>query len=156
MARALAVPLMIQTTAPTSLQPFDMSLDTIDRLILAAEQGDVNNVVHLLDGGVSVDAADPEGHTALMAASRQDRAVTIEKLISRGASIDLSETHNRTALMFASANGSIAALKILLRAGAEVNRQVFSQVESFRGWTALITGFISPASTLRIPWMCKV
>jgi ankyrin repeat protein len=90
--------------------------ESVDELLFAASQGDLNNVLHLLGSGVPVDTADQEGYTALMAASRFNKSQIVSEVIARGASVDKAEKCNRTALMFAASSGSLAVIDILIGA----------------------------------------
>jgi hypothetical protein len=85
----------------------------------AAEAGDVGRVLSLLDSGVSVDARDTRGVTALMAAVSKRRLEVARALLERGADADASSPSGWTALMQAASAGDAEAVRVLLDAGAD-------------------------------------
>ena len=90
-------------------------------LVDAARQGAVETVNALLEAGVGVgvDAAEPDGTTALhWAAQRDDRRVA-RRLIAAGARVDAANRYGVTPLALAAANGSAPLVAALLDAGAD-------------------------------------
>jgi ankyrin repeat protein len=97
--------------------------DTIlnSRLFEAALNGQLSQLMHLLDGGFDVNTRDNYGRTALMYSSYNGHTEIIRELIVKGASIDLQDTNGRTALMMASSGPWLAAVKLLLDNQADPN-----------------------------------
>ncbi len=86
-----------------------------------AEEGNIEAVKLFLDGGFDVDARNPTGKTALMAASRLGHPELVEFLLERGADTGAADMFDNTALMMASWHGRKEALDILIEAGADLN-----------------------------------
>ena len=70
--------------------------------------------------GVSVDATDSEGNTALHLAAANDRPSAIGTLVKGGASVDAANQVGWTPLMQAARHGHSAAVAALLQARADV------------------------------------
>src|SRR5262249_14496715 len=96
-----------------------------------AEVGNLTVVQALLAGGVSPDARDLSGMTALMVAVVHDHGAIAELLLARGADVNARDDGGVTALMLAANNGRAALLQRLLYRGANVD------AKSQAGWTAL-------------------
>ncbi|MBG0859169.1 MAG: ankyrin repeat domain-containing protein [Bacteroidales bacterium] len=80
----------------------------------AALNGQINQVIKLLNGGFDVDIRDEDGRTALMYAAFNGHTEILKKLIERGAQVNLRDNYGRTALMMASSGPNPAAVKLLL------------------------------------------
>ena len=87
------------------------------QLIHAAAQGDAARVEALLAAGVSVEARDASGRTALLAATQSDRPETARVLIAAGADVNGKDRINDSPLLYAGAEGRNAILKLLLASG---------------------------------------
>lgn len=98
----------------------------------AAEAGQLAQIEALLDKGVSVDARDLNGDTALVAAARSGQAKAIKLLLDRGASINARGDLDCTALTAAASKGHLASVKLLARRGADLN------LKEYDGKTALL------------------
>jgi len=98
----------------------------------AADAGDIQKVLQLLNAGVSVNASfqrdesELSGKTALMIASSRGYSEMVEKLLSRGADVNRKHYSGETALMFAADSGDVNTIKTLLGAGADPNAKVLS------------------------------
>ena len=90
-------------------------------LIDAAKKSDREGLRTLLKQGVSVNAAEPDGTTALHWASYRDDLESADLLIKAGAKVDAVTDLGVTPLWNASQNGSEAMVKRLLDAGANAN-----------------------------------
>ena len=77
--------------------------------------------VFLLRADVDVNAAEPDGSTALLWASYKDDLPGADKLIRAGAKVNATNDLGATPLWAASQNGSAAMVKRLLEAGADPN-----------------------------------
>ncbi len=91
------------------------------RLVDAARQQDAGRVGVLLAEGIDVNAAQPDGATALHWAAHWDDLQTAERLIVGGADVNATNDYGITPLWLASVNGSRAMLETLLAAGANPN-----------------------------------
>jgi uncharacterized protein len=87
----------------------------------AAEKRDQAGVRALLRTGSGVNAAQPDGTTALHWAAYHDDTETASLLIKAGADINAVNRYGMSALAQACKNGNAAMVKILLDAGADVN-----------------------------------
>ena len=94
---------------------------TEEQMRQAALDGETARVMSLLEAGVNVDAADQEGHTALMFASFNGHSEIVLALIGEDAQVDRRDLLGRTALLYASTGPFPETVKILLEKGAEPN-----------------------------------
>lgn len=88
-------------------------------LIYAATGGHDKLVAWLLGEGAKINAASPNGTTALMMAVREGRFSTAELLIARGADVNLRNQDGASALAWAERNDDKALVERLKRAGAK-------------------------------------
>jgi ankyrin repeat protein len=91
------------------------------RLADAVKSGDTFAVASLLNQHVDVNAAEPDGTTALHWAARQDDVKLAEQLLAAGAKVDAANRYGVTPLYLACENGSAAMIERLLKAGADAN-----------------------------------
>ena len=90
-------------------------------LLDAARAADATGVITLLEQGVSADARQADGATALHWAAHWDDAAMAEALVVAGADVDAANDFGATPLWLACRNGSEAMVAILLAAGADAN-----------------------------------
>jgi len=90
-------------------------------LISAAQDGDSNSVVELLESGVDVNV-EFRGRTPLRAAAAIGHEAVVERLLEGGARIDLADEFGRTALHEAASAGCWNAARVLLEAGGRADR----------------------------------
>ena len=90
-------------------------------LITAARNADRESVRRLVQEKVDVNAAEPDGTTALHWASYRDDLESAELLIKAGANVNATNDLGATPLWTASLNGSAAMVRRLLQAGANPN-----------------------------------
>ena len=102
-------------------------------LIEAVQKQDKEAVRLLLNQHVDVNAAEPDGTTALHWAANRDDLDTANLLIRAGARVGAANDFGVTPLFLACTNGSAGMIKILLNAGADSN------VALPAGETALMT-----------------
>jgi len=103
------------------------------RLVQAVEHHDARTVEALLKQRVDVNAAQPDGATALHWAAHWDDVATAERLIRAGAKVNAANDLGVTPLALACENGSLPMVVALLSAGANANAKLLS------GETALMT-----------------
>lgn len=94
---------------------------TEEEMRQAALDGETARVISLLKAGVNVDAADQEGHTALMFASFNGHSEIVLALIGEKALVDRRDLLGRTALLYAATGPFPETVKILLEKGAQPN-----------------------------------
>ena len=114
-------------SAPVQAQPPDL------RLLNAVRDADHPAVRALLQRPVDVDAAQPDGATALHWAAYLDDLETAHLLIEAGAAVDAANQLGATPLYLACENGNAALVRKLLAAGASPHAALPS------GETALMT-----------------
>jgi uncharacterized protein len=103
------------------------------RLVQAVERRDARAVETLLKQRIDVNAAQPDGATALHWAAHWDDVATAERLMRAGAKADAANDLGVTPLALACENGSLPMVETLLRGGASPNAKLLS------GETALMT-----------------
>jgi uncharacterized protein len=106
-------------------------------LIEAVKKSDANAVRSLLARHVDVNAAAPDGSTALDWAARLDSLQIADLLIAAGADVKAATRYNITPLSLACTNGDAALIEHLLKAGADPNGV------SEEGQTALMTAALT-------------
>jgi ankyrin repeat protein/uncharacterized protein YecT (DUF1311 family) len=84
-----------------------------------AVRGPAEIVTTLLDHGADINAPDPLGETALMAAVRARRQDRVEMLLDRGANVNVHNRMGRTALHLAVEAEDANVVKLLLARGAD-------------------------------------
>ena len=94
------------------------------RLVEAVKAGDKAAVATLLKQKADVNAAEPDGTTALHWAVRQDDPELTDRLLRAGADVKAANRYGITALYLASLNGNAAIIERLLKAGADANAAV--------------------------------
>jgi uncharacterized protein len=103
------------------------------RLVDAARQGNAPAVRALLQQRVDLNAAGPDGTTALHWAVHRDSLDVVSLMIAAGASVETPNRYGVTPLALACLNGNAGIVQALLKAGASPNTL------SADGETALMT-----------------
>ena len=93
------------------------------RLIAAVRAQDAAAARALIGSGADVDAARPDGATALHWAAYHDAVELVDLLIGAGAAVDAANDYGVTPLGLACGNGAAATVNRLLAAGADPNRR---------------------------------
>ena len=91
------------------------------RLLDAARAADSTRVIALLEQGVSANARQADGATALHWAAHRDDAAIADALVRAGAAVDAANEFGVTPLWLGCVNGSETMVEILLAAGADAN-----------------------------------
>ena len=96
------------------------------RLLDAVRNGDPKAVRELLKNHADVNAAQPDGSTALVLAADRNDLEVADLLIRAGASVNAANEYGATALYVACASGNIAMIQLLLEAKANPNASLVS------------------------------
>lgn len=89
--------------------------------VLAASNGELDEVAQALTDGVNVDAIDVDGSTALMAAAFQGRTHIVRLLLDRGANINsVQDKFQWTPLIAAAYGGHHQVVQLLLEKNADL------------------------------------
>ena len=110
--------------------PQNQTLDCA--LFLAVDLDDSGAVRRLASAGAPINARDPAGATALIAAACSGAENALEALLACGAHIDLVDHAGETALIKAARHSHLSCLRLLLDASPSLDVQGFAH-----GWTAL-------------------
>jgi uncharacterized protein len=89
-------------------------------LVDAVKSGDRAAALAFLQQKVNVNAAEPDGTTALHWAVQKNDVDLVERLIKAGANVNAKNDYGSTPMSEAAVNGSVAVLDRLLKAGADV------------------------------------
>lgn len=92
-----------------------------DRLLAAADSGNLDKVKSLLEMGLPVDVRDQHGWTPLMLAALQGHDKTVALLLEQGADIEAQDINGTTALMAAASSGWLNVTRRLIKAGADMD-----------------------------------
>ena len=87
----------------------------------AARAGDINLLRARLQQGVSPDARDPSGLTALMEAAHAGKLEAMRVLVEAGANVNAATLSGETPLITAAAHNQASAVKLLMQSGADLN-----------------------------------
>lgn len=95
----------------------------IEKLIVAACQGDKLLIESLLSQDILINDCDFRGQTPLHQAALMGHHEVVEWFLQKGADIDLSDIYGNTSLHLAAYMGMETVIILLLRMGAEINVQ---------------------------------
>ena len=96
-------------------------------LIEAVKQGDVATVRSLLSGQSDVDAAEPDGTTALHWAAHLGDALSADLLLDAGANLNATTRNGATPYSLASYKGHAGVIERFLEAGADPNAEIYGE-----------------------------
>jgi uncharacterized protein len=99
------------------------SAQSANSLVEAVKRGDREAVRELLRGKPDVNAAQPDGTTALHWAVRGNDIEMVRTLLSAGAKATVTNRYGIAPVTLAATNGSVEALDALLKAGASANSE---------------------------------
>ncbi len=112
----------------------------------AAEHGDRDMSVMLLDQGANVDQTAPGGASSLMLASERGFVPLVALLLARRAAVNYSRPDGYTALFGATRMGHVAVVRALLDSGSTVDQ--FHKDGTTPFWVACQQGHLSIAQVL--------
>jgi ankyrin repeat protein len=103
-------------------RPFTMNSYGETPLTMLAEEGEVSDVILLLNNGFDINERDRNGWTALFAAASHGRISTVKELVKRGADINLKNNEGVNAVVAAAIwlDGTLEVVKFLLENGADI------------------------------------
>lgn len=107
--------------------------DTEPALVIAAENGDMNQLDILLASSNKPDIRDSCRWTPLMKAALNGHLQIVEKLLQHGANPNLADKGGYTPLHLAASNNHAAIVEHLIKQGALVDAR-----EHTNGWTPLL------------------
>jgi uncharacterized protein len=129
--RLVGLPVIVAVIAATFLCRVSSAADL--RLVEAARKQDRVAIASLLKQGADVNAAQPDGGTALHWAAQWNDLATAEQLIAAAAQVNAANAYGVRPLALACLNGNFEMAALLLKAGADPNAAQNS------GETALMT-----------------
>lgn len=94
-----------------------------ETIFMAAERGNLAQVKNLLDAGISVDAQDKDGNTALYAAAYNGHTDIVKELLAQYADPNIANDAGETPLFAAIENNLTDIVDLLIKAGANTNTQ---------------------------------
>ncbi len=95
--------------------------DSMEKLMTAAQKGDVQAVEAQLEEGTPVDTTDPTGSTALLYAAGKGHTELVAFLISKGADVNVKDNEGFMPLHAAVGAGDPETVGILLENGADAD-----------------------------------
>jgi ankyrin repeat protein len=118
-------------------------------LIERVKEGELAEVLRLLEKGVSPNAKDGNRSPALHWAVRKNRTDIVEALLARKARVDEEDENDGTALQVAASAGRADLLKLLIAHGADVNHP------DKNGHTALMCAVFGAAIKSAPAWLAS-
>ncbi len=113
---------LVMAAAPEILAWLQAHADQAEpTLILAARQGRIDILEHLLGQGAELSAVDRYGNNALWAACFSESSPCIKCLLDAGIDIDYQNPSGATVLIYAASSGKQRVVEQLLQAGANPN-----------------------------------
>lgn len=107
----------VLSSAAAADTPYNHPMKQVFRAAVSGQE----ELSRLLAAGISVDAADSDGETALMKAADKGNAMAVKLLVAAGANVNAKDEDGETALMMAADEGRTEVVRLLLAAGAELN-----------------------------------
>jgi ankyrin repeat protein len=102
------------------------------KLISAAERGDLSTIQRLIAAGAELDAQDERGRTAAVAATYAGHVEAVRALAAAGADLNLRDQRQDNVLLYAGAAGLLEIVRVAVAAGAD------TRITNRFGGTALI------------------
>lgn len=112
-----------ESNSPSSIlsdnKPNEEEMNEMNQqLITSAEQGDLENVLQLLQEGAQINATDHNGRTAAVAATHNNQVEVVKALIENGADINIRDNRSDNVLLYAGATGYPEIVALAVEAGA--------------------------------------
>ncbi|KAL4234976.1 Ankyrin repeat and SAM domain-containing protein 6 [Mactra antiquata] len=96
-------------------------MDSVQSLMTACEQGDVDTAQAVLDEGLGVDSTDENENTPLMVAAANGHDQVVRLLLMRGAALDKNNLYGWTPVMHAARHGHANIVSLLLQHQVDIN-----------------------------------
>ncbi|KAG6973099.1 hypothetical protein JG687_00001103 [Phytophthora cactorum] len=96
---------------------------SLEALVAAAGDGDVDTVKNLIDTGSDVNSVDAHSLTPLLSASRHGHTQMVQFLVGKGADINKSDQEGDTPLIIAAIEGHVEIVQFLLEIGDDVGKK---------------------------------
>jgi hypothetical protein len=146
--RKLAIAIFVFTSAVIALLSLILSpiLDH-QRLLDAAENGDLATVTKLLDKGIDINTKDGWSGTPMMYAAANGHTDIVALLLTRGVGINSISRLDRTPLMCAANGGHNETVKYLIEHGADLSMK--DREEKTALMLAIERGHASTATIIR-------
>jgi ankyrin repeat protein len=122
--RRTTVPTGVWAATIAALLASANAADAASPVAEAAMQGDTAAVRQLIQQKADVNAAQPDGATALHWAIYRGDVATATALVEAGASVQQPNRHGVTPMSLACENGSVELVRLLLDAGADPNEKL--------------------------------
>lgn len=90
-----------------------------ESLFSVAAEGNVEEMVALLDAGAPINAVNNEGNTAVMMATQNNHVDAVKMLIEQGADLNLRNDRQDNVLLYAGAEGLLEIVQLAIKAGAD-------------------------------------
>jgi len=120
---AAAAPAARNLAMGTGEAPLPEPFTPEQRLLDAARRGDRATLQRALERGVSIDAKDDLGRSALFLVVMDAHSLELARwLHSKGGKVDEQDVGGRTPLSFAAANGELEIVRFLVESGAAPDR----------------------------------
>jgi ankyrin repeat protein len=113
------------------LEPSEKDKKPLAPLLLAAQEGDVVTLIHLLDDmKCDIETKDAKGRTALYftVVYEEGSFAVVDALLSRGANVNVTATDGRTLLVEACVAGWDQAVRALIEYGADSDTPVLGKL----------------------------
>jgi ankyrin repeat protein len=115
-----------QPSAPKE-EPKKIAINAKNRLgqtrlhILIAANAAAENIQHLLDAGIDINAQDNKGNTPLHFAVENENPAYIQKLLDSGADVNVKDNNGNTPLHFAVEKGNLPYVDMLVEHHADID-----------------------------------
>ena len=90
----------------------------------AAEEGELETLVTLLDAGADINCKDEDGNSALHLAAEEDHDEIVKTLVDRGLDVNTRGENGWTPLMHAATEGNESLVNFLIEAGADITCRI--------------------------------
>jgi len=90
-----------------------------EQLLMAAQRGEIETALKLLQEGVDIHVTDAQGRTPVMIATYKHDTEMVRALIQKGADINMRDSQKENPLLHAGAQGWLDILKLAIEAKAD-------------------------------------
>ena len=90
-----------------------------EHLLIAAQRGEIETVLKLLQAGANIDVTDAQGRTPVMRATYKHHTALVRALLQAGADINIRDNQKENPLLHAGAQGWLDILNLAIEAKAD-------------------------------------